>query len=53
MPRRWSSLRAAEGVLRDVLGEREIGHPEDSREGGDETAGLTTEEMLGELHAQG
>jgi hypothetical protein len=38
--------RAAERVLHDVFGEREVVHAEDAREGGDQPAGLTPEEVL-------
>src|SRR5262249_6868157 len=44
--------RAAKGILRNVLGERQIVHAEDSRKRGDEPARLTPEEVRGELHGQ-
>ena len=42
--------RPAEGVLGDILGEREVVHAEDARQRRDESARLAPEKMLFEVH---
>jgi len=42
--------RAAEGVLHDVLRQREVVHSEDARECGDHPARLTPKEMITDSH---
>src|SRR5262249_35000310 len=42
----------AEGVLRNILGQGEVVHPEDAGERGEQRARLAPEEMLTQLHAQ-
>jgi hypothetical protein len=49
-PRNFHTSSAAEGVLDDVLRQREVVDPEDPRERGHHASRLVPEEMIAEIH---